>query len=281
MKTSKRKRHKPINKFVIFLDIIIFILFIWWFNNYTLKTTNIELTSEKIVNPIKLAIIGDYHATKHGISNKTIIKHINQNEPDIVLIMGDMYSRNSSEELMQIPIDLTENIISEGYPVYFVTGDHDTDQSYIDAMQKAGAILMNYNSETININGNNIQIMGIDNVYYSPTFNLNNEFSLNDDYYSILMAHIPNYEKFADFGTDLTICADTHGGMVQLPFLGAMIDSSTMKLFPEINGTTVYDKGLFDYNNGTMFITSGIGVSPAPVRFNNRPEIAIIEISPE
>ena len=94
------------------------------------------------------------------------------------------------------------------------------------------------------------------------------------------MAHIPNYEKFADFGADLTICADTHGGMIQLPFLGAVIDSATMKIFPELRGDTVYDKGLFDYNGGTMFITSGIGVSPAPVRFNNRPEIAIIEISP-
>lgn len=281
MKTSKRKRHKPINNLIKFIYIIILLLFIWWFNNYTLKSTNIELTSKKIINPIKLAVIGDCHATKHGISNKTIIKHINKNEPDAVLIMGDMYSRNSSEELMQIPIDLTENIISEGYPVYFVTGDHDTNQSYIDAMQQTGAILMNYNSEIISINGNNIQIMGIDNVYYSPTFNLNNEFSLNDNCYNILMAHIPNYEKFSSFGADLTVCADTHGGMVQLPFLGAMIDSSTMKLFPEIYGNTVYDKGLFDYNNGTMFITSGIGVSPAPVRFNNRPEIAIIEISPE
>ena len=42
--------------------------------------------------------------------------------------------------------------------------------------------------------------------------------NVDRDCFSILLAHIPNYERFAAFRTDLTICADTHGGMVQLPF---------------------------------------------------------------
>lgn len=32
--------------------------------------------------------------------------------------------------------------------------------------------------------------------------------------------------------------------------------------------------------NGFMYITSGIGNSPFPARFNNRPEIAVIDIVP-
>lgn len=280
METAKRKKvSKARLRFRRFCAIIIFLVWAWWFNNYTLKTTRIELSSEKITSPVRIAVISDCHSTEHGISNNTILRRVRKSEPDIVLIMGDMYTRNSPEDIMQIPVELTEDIVSEGYPVYFVTGDHDTDQSYINAMVQVGAKLMNYNSEVINVNGNNIQLFGIDNVYYSPTFNLNNAFSVAPDCYSILMAHIPNYDKFADFGTDLTICADTHGGMVQLPFFGAMIDSGSMQWFPELHGRTVYDKGLFDYNGGTMFITSGIGVSPAPVRFNNRPEIAIIDIN--
>lgn len=280
METTERKRiRKPRRNFRKFCSIIIFLVLVWWFNNYTLKTVNVELTSDKINNPVCIAVISDCHSTKYGISNNTILKRIIRNKPDIVLIMGDMYSRYSTDDIIQIPVDLTEDIISEGYPVYFVTGDHDTDQSYIDAMQQAGAVLMNYNSDIIGVNGNNIKLMGIDNVYYSPTFNLNNAFEINSECYNILMAHIPNYEKFSAFGADLTICADTHGGMVQLPFIGAMIDSASMQWFPELHGRKVYDKGLFDYDGGTMFITSGIGASPAPVRFNNRPEIVFIDIS--
>ena len=278
MGTAKRKK---VRRFRRICAVIVFLIWVWWYNNYTLKTTHVELNSSKITNSVRIAVISDTHSTEHGISNRKIVRRVKKANPDIVLIMGDMYTRNSPEEIRQIPVEITEDIISAGYPVYFVTGDHDTDQSYINAMVQTGATLMNYNTETININDNNIQLFGIDNVYYSPTFNLHNAFSINPECYSILMAHIPNYEKFADFGTDLTICADTHGGMVQLPFLGAMIDSGSMQWFPELHGKEVYDKGFFDYEGGTMFITSGIGVSPAPVRFNNRPEIVIMDIKNE
>lgn len=275
MRKAKRKKGRLFRRSC---TVMVFLIWLWWFNNYTLKTTHIELNSDKITNPVRIAVISDTHSTKHGISNRKILRRVKNANPDIVLLMGDMYTRHSPPEIQQIPIDLTKDIISAGYPVYFITGDHDTDPSYIEAMQNTGATLMNYNNEIININENKIQLFGIDNVYYSPTFNLNNEFSINPECYSILMAHIPNYEKFSSFGTDLTICADTHGGMVQLPFLGAMIDSGSMQWFPEIHGKKVYDKGFFDYDGGTMFITSGIGASPAPVRFNNRPEIVIMDI---
>ncbi|MDE6500907.1 MAG: metallophosphoesterase [Ruminococcus sp.] len=279
METTERKKvRKSKRRFLKFRTLMIFLILVWWFNNYTLKTTHIELTSEKISGNVRIAVISDCHSKKYGISNKAILRRISANNPDIVFVMGDMYTQPSPPDIIQIPVDLTADIVRAGYPVYFVTGEHDTDDSYIEAMQKAGAVLMNYSSQIIEVNGNNIQLMGIDNVYYSPTFNLNNAFSLNPECYSILMAHIPNYEKFSLFGADLTVCADTHGGMIQLPFIGALIDSESMTLFPELLGLTVYDKGLFDYQDGTMFITSGIGASPAPVRFCNRPEIAVIDI---
>ncbi|MDE5772290.1 MAG: metallophosphoesterase [Ruminococcus sp.] len=280
----KRKRvSKARLRFRRFVVFVVILFLVWWFNNYTLKITRVDLVSDKITNPVRITVISDCHSTKYGISNSTILHKVERTDPDIVLILGDMYTRNSPWDIIEIPIELTQSIVDAGYSVYFITGDHDTDEEYIEAMAETGAKVMNYNSEKVNVNGNNIQIFGIDNVYYSPTFDLKNAFTLDNDCYSILMAHIPNYEKFADFGADLTVCADTHGGMIQLPFgLGAAIDSSTMEWFPEIRGnSTVYDKGLFDYSNGTMFITSGIGVSPVPVRFNNRPEIAVIDIQPE
>ncbi len=270
-------------RFRRFCAVILILFLVWWFNNYTLKINHVELVSGKITNPLRIAVISDCHFTKHGISAKKILNKVEKSKPDIVFMLGDMYTRNSSWDIIEIAIELTQSIIDDGYPVYFVTGDHDTDEEYIKAIAETGANVMNYNSEKISVNGNNIQIFGIDNVYYSPTFDLKTVFTPDENYYNILLAHIPNYEKFSDFGADLTVCADTHGGMVQLPFgLGCLIDSSTMEWFPEIFGNnTVYDKGLFDYPNGTMFITSGIGVSPVPVRFNNRPEIAVIDIEPE
>ena len=53
-----------------------------------------------------------------------------------------------------------------------------------------------------------------------------------------------------------------------------MYDALTEKWFPELTSCdSVYDKGWFKYKGGAMFITSGIGDYPYPVRFCNRPEI--------
>ena len=72
--------------------------------------------------------------------------------------------------------------------------------------------------------------------------------------------------------------------MIQLPFdLGPVYDASRNHWFPQITSPdeTVYDKGIFEYSGGNMFITSGIGASPAPIRFNNRPEVVIMDIEPK
>ena len=267
-----------------FWFVVIVLIFVWWFNNYTLKTTNVELSSTKLSVPIRIAVISDLHASKFGIGNQRILRRIENVDPDIVVMLGDMYTQDSGWDLIQIPIELTQSVVDAGYPVYFVTGEHDTDEEYIEAIAKTGAHVMNYECEYTEINGNRVQIMGIDNVYYSPTFDLSSVFTLDESCYSILLAHIPNYTKLSQFGADLTLCADTHGGMVQLPFgMGPIYDSEWNRWFPHFTtkGRTVYDKGIFGYDGGYMFITSGIGASPAPVRLNNRPEVAVIDIIPE
>lgn len=276
--SPKKKRAKKI--FILIAALALF----WWFSNYTLKSPKYVIYSEKITSPFRIVVLSDQHATEHGISNEAILRKINNAEPDIVFILGDMYSRNSAWELMQIPIELSQMICDSGYLVYFVPGEHDTSQLYIDKIAETGAHVMDYKSEIINVNGNYVEILGIDNVMYSPTFDLNNAFTLTDGCFSILMAHIPNYEKFAQFGTDLTLCGDTHGGIIQLPFdKGPAYYAATGQWLPELFGTRtdIFDKGIFPYTGGNMFITSGIGSYPVPARINNRPEIAVIDIEPE
>lgn len=280
---SSGKSSKAKYRFRRLCFFLIIILLIWWFNNFTLKTTKAEIRSDKISSPVRIAVISDLHAFSFGISNKRIVRKISRSDPDIVTVLGDMYTTGSSWDKVEIAVDLIRDITAEGYPVYLVTGEHDLDNDYIDAVEEAGANVMNYREEIVELNGNKLQILGIDNVYYSDTFDLTSEFTLREDCFSLLLAHIPDYEKLSAFRADLTLCADTHGEMVQLPFdLGPVYSSSYGCLFPQIIlDEEIYDKGMFPYAGGNMFITSGIGVSPAPIRFNNRPEIAVIDVVPE
>ncbi len=263
--------------------VIAVLVLVWWYNNYTLKINDTVILSEKVSSDIRVALISDLHATKYGISNNNIISKVNKIKPDIIFVLGDMYTRESKWDLMEIPINLMKSLVGDGYPVYFVAGDHDRYEKYFTALENNGVHVMNYKEEIVNIKGNNLKIMGIDNAYYSSTFDLTNEFSLDENCYNILLAHIPNYSKFAQFGADLTVCADTHGGIIQLPFgMGAVYDALSEKWLPELTSSSeVYDKGWFTYNGGAMFITSGIGDYPFPARFNNRPEVVSIDIIPK
>lgn len=281
--STSKKNPKSKYRFRRMCFLLIVILLIWWFNNFTLKTTKAQIKSEKLNSPVRIAVISDLHAVSFGISNKRIIGRICRADPDIVTVLGDMYTTGSSQDKVEIAVDLIKGIVDEGYPVYMVTGEHDPDHDYIEAVREAGAHIMNYNEKIVEIKGNKLQIMGIDNVYYSDTFDLTHEFTLREDCFSLLLAHIPDYDKLSAFRADLTLCADTHGEMVQLPFdLGPLYSSKYGCWLPQIClDDEIYDKGLFSYEGGNMFITSGIGVSPAPIRFNNRPEIAVIEVIPE
>ncbi len=278
VKPPKKKKNR-LGRFLLFVAVI---AVIWWYNNFTIKTPEFTVVSPKIKSDIKIAVMSDYHAADYGIDNEQIMAKIHEIDPDIVFMLGDMYSRKSEWELIEIPVKLAESVVHEGYRLYFVPGEHDTSQEYLDAVSAAGAHVMDYMGEKIEVNGTNLQILGIDNVYYSDTFDLNNVFTPDPYSFSILMAHIPNYEKFADFGADLTLCGDSHGGIIQLPFgRGPAYYSETGTWFPELFGEkdNVYDKGFFSYEGGAMFITSGLGSYPVPARLNNRPEIAVITLT--
>ena len=118
----------------------------------------------------------------------------------------------------------------------------------------------------------------ISNVYYSPTFNLKNAFTLDESRLNILLAHSENMEDFADFGLDLVLCGDTHGGQVRLPYAGALVNNGIW--LPELKGR-IYTKGLYAKDDTQLFISSGLGNYPVPLRFLNRPEIAVLTIIPE
>ena len=283
-KQKKKKVTKARLRFRRFCAVMILLLIVWWFNNYTLRTNDTEIASSSVHSTVKLAVISDLHATKHGIKNKTIFEAVDKEHPDVVFFLGDMYTRQSEWELIQKPVDLADMLVSAGYPLYCVTGEHDYDDRYVEELKKAGARVLSYDEDTIEVRGSRLHIMGIDNVYYSPTFDLNNAFALDENSFDILLAHIPNYEKFAEFGAELTLCGDTHGEMARLPFgLGPVYCSEKKVWFPKLlhKELEIYDKGCFSYDGGRMFITSGIGVYPAPVRLCNRPEIAVIEVKPK
>jgi hypothetical protein len=89
----------------------------------------------------------------------------------------------------------------------------------------------------------------------------------------IVLAHNPDTADSEFSGrVDLMISGHTHGGQVDIPFIGPPV-------LPVQNKT--YSSGLKTSPRGTgVFISKGIGWAIYPVRFNCSPEIAVLELVP-
>ncbi|NLP26160.1 MAG: hypothetical protein GX365_02255, partial [Clostridiales bacterium] len=177
--TPKRK-NKTFRRFLFFL---IFIIIVWVYNNFTLKTTKQHLYYDNVQNEAKIIVLSDLHAEKYGIRNKTIINKIEKENPDIICVLGDMYSNYNiiGEENIEISIELMSSLITNGYPVYFVPGEHDNDKDYLQALREHKVRVMDYKTEIISVGDTDIQIYGINNAYFTDTFDLNNEFEPPSD----------------------------------------------------------------------------------------------------
>ena len=88
----------------------------------------------------------------------------------------------------------------------------------------------------------------------------------------ILLAHDPTWGPvYSQWGADLTLSGHYHGGVIRFPLIGGFI-SPRWDLFPH------YDYGMYQEGENKMLVTSGLGQHTIPVRFNNLPEMVLIDI---
>lgn len=270
------------NKKKIIIPLLVASLLVptWYFNNFSIKLTEQTVFSDKVQNDIKIAVISDLHGEKLGKGNSRIIDKIAEQMPDLIFVLGDMYTKNHYDQI-DTAVEITDKL-SKLADVYVVTGDHDTDIEYSEKLVNIKNVhLMNYEKTDLNINDTDMTIYGIDNVYFSPSFDLHNEFDEpNPQRLNILLAHIPETEHFENFGVDLIFSGDTHGGMIRLPLIGPLYYNGYV--LPRLTyPDRMTDKGLFSFEDKQIFVTSGIGNYPIALRFLNRPEVCIITLKKE
>ena len=95
---------------------------------------------------------------------------------------------------------------------------------------------------------------------------------LEDASFTILLSHRPElFDTYAAHEMDLVLTGHAHGGQFRLPLIGGLI-APNQGLFPK------YDDGLYSEGNTNMIVSRGLGNSIIPFRFNNRPEVVLIEL---
>lgn len=273
MSSRREKKRHGCRNFILYCLIV---LGVWYFGTFTIKTTEVTIESDQIESPVTIVQLTDLHGSSFGENNEYLIDAVKASEPDFIVATGDLYTAGD-EAGQDTAVKLMKDL-AELYPVYSVHGEHDNDRDYEARLTEAGVDVLDYEYRDIEVGDSVVRLYGITNVYYTDTFDLTNEFQLDQNYYNILAAHISNFEDFADFGMDLSLCGDSHGGQVRLPYLGGL--NNRGEWFPERGDTDAkYVKGLYSLGDKKLFVSSGLGNYPVPVRFLNRPEIAVLHLT--
>ncbi len=255
-------------------------------------TVYYRLSSEQISKPVKFVLLSDLHDKSFGKENEKLIEAIADENPDAILIAGDMLTASLKRDA-KVAERLCEALASK-YPIYYGLGNHeakmkwnlsyykDTYFNYMDAMRKAGVHMLIDGSITLADEAIRISGLDLERTYYKRGVKT----TLSDDYvaqklgtkedkfYHILLAHNPEYfDAYEQWGADLVLSGHVHGGLIRLPFLGGVIAPS-LKLFPK------YDGGLFYKNNTTMILSRGLAFHNLGLRMWNQGELVVIELLP-
>jgi predicted MPP superfamily phosphohydrolase len=200
-----------------------------------------------------------------------ILKQLNNREVDLCVITGDYL--NGLHLPIESTIDglgkLTKGIRSR-HGVLGILGNHDT-CNMVSPMEDLGIKMLINEDCRINIDGESIQFIGIDDVHYYYTDQATYAMEKVGTGFSIALVHSPElYDLAANMGVDLYLCGHTHGGQVCLP--------GGTPVIKHLNRGKKYFSGHWRYRNLQGVTSCGIGTSGIPVRFNTQGEILILKL---
>jgi hypothetical protein len=204
----------------------------------------------------------DLHHKGDRARSESVVAMINSLAPDFVCFTGDII------EEARFLDEALEALSHVKVPMYGVPGNHDygsgvSFDGIIKCFAATGGAWLLDEEQTI-ANGK-INLIGI--AHRGPKHPTP---AAKSGMKNIVLFHYPAWAKeFGDQKFDLMLAGHSHGCQVRIPFYGPVMTPYAVD---------EYDLGLFQTRSGPLYVTSGIGWFPIPIRFNCRPEIVLIEI---
>lgn len=240
----------------------------------------------------KIVFLSDLHNYRYGKKNKALYTAIEKEQPDLILIGGDMLIRSDG-----YTYEHTAEFLSglPGIcPVYYANGNHEQKlkerpgkykQSYRDykaRLLKAGICFLENESEIFEWEGARIRVTGLEipihGYDYAPKGKIKKE-DLEERIgdagkaYEILLAHHPGHMKvYREWGADLILSGHYHGGVIRIPGVGGVI-APDFTLFPRYSG------GCYQVDGACAVVSRGLGVHSVPARLFNSAEVVVVELN--
>ncbi len=269
----------------VLLFAVLFVLI----NNYSLTVTRSEYKTDKINKAICIVMVSDLHGKYFGKENGALANKILKEEPDIVVLAGDMIGNNGDTRAVTA---LIKQLSEKCKNICFAYGNHEKREEssggaerITEEIRAAGAQVLNNGALKLG----DVTISGLDlPLYFYSGYDENGEliYELDRDKLNeylgesgtglnVLIAHNPIYfEAYAKWGADIVLSGHNHGGVIRLPFIGGIASPNGDKKNKR------YDCGEYTIGESSMYLSRGLGEWVGPVRCFNLPEIYVIHAVP-
>ena len=244
------------------------------FTKLTVKYTNLpeELDGLRIVH------ISDLHNWSFSGTDGLVIECLKRWQPDLIAITGDIVDAHHTN--IPLALDFVEQLVTVA-PCYYSTGNHESSLSeeerswLMEGLEQLGVNILRDKAVETEKNGGAFMLVGLEDVRFEGVSDKRNKtidsLSKAEDF-TVVLSHQPQYyDSYRESSAELILSGHAHGGQARLPFLGGLY-SPNQGILP------YYDSGIYQDGDFAMVVSRGIGNSSFPVRFNNQPEIILLQL---
>lgn len=225
---------------------------------------------------LRVAVLADLHTGSpfNGLEKLgEIVDRTNAAKPDLVLLAGDYVIHGvqggTFVDAGSIAAELAK--LRPRYGIYAVLGNHDwwyDAERVARALQDEGIELLEDRSAVVTAGECRFALAGISDFWEGEHDVVAALSGVDPELATVVFTHNPDVFPEIPAFVSLTIAGHTHGGQVNLPFLGRLV-------VPSMFGDR-YAAGLIVEDGRHLFVSTGLGTSILPVRFRVPPEISVL-----
>ena len=259
------------------------------------RVNRLSAIVDRPIPPLRVLHISDTHLVGR---DRALLRFLHRlpakvGEIDIVAATGDLIEDNSGIG----PITTALNNLQARIARCYVLGSHDyyqaRFQSYLKyfrnkelpvnaphadtaelerRLTEAGWISLTNRTEVVNSPDGGIRLSGVDDPFLGRHSTTHISRAAGETL-AIGLAHSPDVvSEWLLNGFDLVLSGHTHAGQVRVPGIGALVTNSALPA--SLAG------GLHRIGNAWLHVSPGLGTGRfAPIRFNCRPEVTVLEIT--
>ena len=242
------------------------------------NTVTVSLSDTSVgSSSLSVAVIGDVHlpeGSKHLDAFKKLVLEIKSTQPDLVVFVGDYTSDPKATDNMSSHRKNIINIMKliDPLPRAVVLGNYESwsdAEEWISEFNRLGVDIMENQTSLIQTVKGNVCIRGLGDKF-------TNRYNYVD--YPEECENIPKFTITHDpagaFNAQikgLVIAGHTHCGQISLPYFGP--------LWVPTDAPSDAHCGLYEDNQRTVFVTSGVGTTILPLRFGAQSQWDELNIS--